>query len=268
MSRTQPKTQSTARLVAAAASCAALYAIVNIITSPIRPPWGIGEFRPGVVVPAFYALVFGPIPAAVGAGLGSFIGDMVSLVASGGSSPLLAIVAGAPANFLGFLILGWIYQKMRSWKGFVLGTTSGLFIGNLWAAVGVVLIAGLPQILILGYLLFWFGTMFPFVIVFVPSLVRIMRPYASKLSSRSAYPSLAEPAKKVVWTWTLVVTALILATLAVFLVSSNALLRSYASPFWIEVLLLVSAISVLIVGAFIPTKAPAETLEIAPASKK
>src|SRR5579872_5394262 len=120
--------QSTARLVAAAATCAALYAIVNILTSPIRTPWGVGEFRPGVVIPAFYALVFGPIPAALGAGFGSFIGDMVSLVATGGSNPILAIVAGAPANFLGFLVIGWVFQKIRSWKGFVVGTTAGLFI--------------------------------------------------------------------------------------------------------------------------------------------
>src|ERR1700758_5061278 len=96
-----------AKLVAAAASCAALFAIVNILTSPIHTPWGVGEFRPGVVIPAFYALIFGPIPAALGAGIGSFIGDMVSLVATGASNPLLAVVAGGIGNFLGFLVLGW-----------------------------------------------------------------------------------------------------------------------------------------------------------------
>ena len=108
---------SSAKLVAAAATCAALYAIVNVITSPIRAPWGVGEFRPGVVIPAFYALIFGPIPAALGAGVGSFVGDMISLVATGGSNPTLAIVAGAPGNFLGFLIIGWVFQKLEKLEG-------------------------------------------------------------------------------------------------------------------------------------------------------
>ncbi|HZW57192.1 MAG TPA: hypothetical protein VFF30_12955 [Nitrososphaerales archaeon] len=261
----QAKT-SNARLVAAAASCAALYAIVNIITSPIRAPWGVGEFRPGVVIPAFYAVVFGPIPAGIGAGFGSFIGDMISLVSTGGSNPTLAIVAGAPANFIGFLVLGWVFQKMKNWKGFIVGTTSGLFLGNLWAAAGVVLLLGLPNIFILGYLLFWFGTMFPFVVILVPAIVRLMRPYASKLSSGSQYPIIAEPQKKVLWVWTIIVSLLVLASLGVFLAFQSDLAASnFGSPFWIDILLIVSAISVLIVGAFIPSVGVNKSMEMHPA---
>jgi pantoate kinase len=257
---------SSAKLVAAAATCAALYAIVNVITSPIRAPWGVGEFRPGVVIPAFYALVFGPIPAALGAGVGSFVGDMVSLVATGGSNPTLAIVAGAPGNFLGFLVVGWVFQKMRSWKGFIIGTTSGLFVGNLWAAAGVVLLLGLPNVLILGYLLFWFGTMFPFVIILVPALVRLMRPYASQLSSKAGYPDFAEPQKKIVWAWTITVSALVLAGLGVFLLFQSSLV-SVSNPFWIDVLFVISAVSVIAVGAFIPTIKRQNGIPVTPQNK-
>jgi ECF-type riboflavin transporter, S component len=248
-------------MVAAAATCAALYAIVNILTSPIRTPWGVGEFRPGVVIPAFYALIFGPVPAAVGAGLGSFIGDMVSLVATGGSNPLLALVAGGVGNFLGFLVLGWVYEKIKGWKGFVAGTTSGLFVGNLWAAGGVVFLLHLPLDLILGFLLFWFGTMFPFVIILVPGLIRAMRPYASKLSVNSAYPELVEPQKKVLWTWTLAVSGLVLASLLVFLFFQTSFSSSF-SVYWISILLAVSAISVVVVGAFIPTHRKEEQVPV------
>jgi len=245
------KPGSTARLVASAATCAALYAIVNILTSPIRTPWGVGEFRPGVVIPAFYALVFGPVPAAIGAGVGSFVGDMVSLVATGASNPLLALVAGGIGNFLGFLVLGWVYQKIKGWKGFILGTTSGLFVGNLWAAGGVVFLLGLPPVLTLGFLLFWFGTMFPFVVILVPALLRAMRPYASQLSANSSYPELVEPQKKVLWTWTVLVSVLVLASLGVFLGFQSSLSSSFSIE-WVEILLIISAISVLVVGAFIP----------------
>ena len=223
------KPGSTARFVRSAATCAALYAIVNIITSPIRTPWGVGEFRPGVVIPAFYALVFGPVPAAVGAGVGSFVGDMISLVPGGASNPLLAIVAGGVGNFLGFLVLGWVYQKIKGWKGFILGTTSGLFLGNLWAAAGVVFLLRLPAILTLGFLLFWFGTMFPFVVILVPGLIRAMRPYSSQLSADSSYPELVEPQKKVLWSWTIAVSILVLASLGVFLAFQSSLAPVSAS---------------------------------------
>jgi len=255
------RSSDTARMIAAAATCAALYAIVNILTSPIRTPWGVGEFRPGVVIPAFYAIVFGPIPAAVGAGLGSFIGDMVSLVATGGSNPLLALVAGGIGNFLGFLVLGWVYQKIKGWKGFVAGSTSGLFVGNLWAGAGVVFLLHLPAVLILGFLLFWFGTMFPFVIILVPALVRVMRPYASKLSANSSYPEIMEPKKSVLWIWTISVSLLVLAGLGVFLLFQSSLSSSF-STFWISILLVASAISVLLVGAFIPSAKKSEKVPV------
>ncbi|HXQ92396.1 MAG TPA: hypothetical protein VN739_05270, partial [Nitrososphaerales archaeon] len=213
-------TKSRASLVSSAAICAALYAIVNVATSFIQTPFGVGEFRPGVVIPAFFAITAGPLPAALGAGIGSFIGDMLSLVPAGKSTFIWAVGGGGIGNFLGFLALGWVYEKMKSWRGFVLGTTAGLFVGNLIAAIGVVFLGLLFLPLssinpfpgmggmtaagwVIGLLLFWFGTMFPFVIILVPPLIRVMRPYASKLSANREYPELGEPNKKIVWTWSI-----------------------------------------------------------------
>lgn len=249
--------------------CAALYAIFDALTSTLRTPWGVGEFRPGIVIPVFFAIVAGPLPAAIGAGVGSFIADMVSLVPSGASTPALAAIAGAPANFLGILLVGWIYQKFRSWKGFIGGTTVGLFFGNLWAAAFVVYLLGLSSSLILGLLLFWFGTMFPFVVILVPAMLRYLRPYASKLSSRYEYPIIIEPNRKLLWAWSITVAVLVLSAMGALLVFQAGLVKSSPGAIvnlgfaqfsisgalsW-ELLFGVSAIAVLLVGAFVPRTA-------------
>ncbi len=249
-------TRSRANLVASAAICAALYTVLNALTATVHTPWGVGEFRPGVVIPAFFAVVSGPLPAALGAAVGSFLGDMIALVPTGGTTPLLALVAGVPGNFVGFYILGWIFQKVRTWRGFIVGTTSGLFIGNLIAAVGVVLFLGLSNALILGLVLFWFGTMFPFVVIFVPALVRFLRPYASGFSATGDYPVITEPNRKVLWGWSILVSALVLAALVVLLLGEAGIVENSGGAFAFEALFGVAAASVIIVGAFIPRFAP------------
>lgn len=243
---------SRVRLIASAAICAALYAIVNAITSFIGTPFGIGEFRPGVVIPAFFALVSGPLPAAIGAGVGSFIGDMISLVPTGRSTFLLALAAGGTGNFVGFLILGWIFEKLRNWKGFVVGTTAGLFFGNLVAAGVVVLILSLSTSVMTGLLLFWFGTMFPFVIIFVPVLIRFMRPYASKLTPERPYPEISEPNRIAVWGWSIVVALLVIGALLVALLAESGFISENGGTLAWEGLFVVSAVAVIVVGAFLP----------------
>jgi hypothetical protein len=265
--------RSRSSMVASAAICAALYAIVNIATSFIHTPFGIGEFRPGVVIPAFFALVAGPIPAAIGAATGSFVGDMLSVVPGGSSTFLWAIAAGAPGNFLGFLALGLIYDKLKTWRGFIFGTTIGLFLGNLVAAAGVVLLGmfavpystinpfpgmagGLAGGILVGLVLFWFGTMFPFVIILVPPIVRIMRPYASALSVGRVYPDLREANRRILWGWSILVAVLVLAALTVAILSAipgvNAIVSSHGGALDWELLFIISAASVLVVGALLP----------------
>jgi uncharacterized membrane protein len=79
---------------------AALYAVAISVTAPIPTPWGVGHFRPGVVVPAVFAVVAGPYVAGIGAALGTFVGSVV-LSSVGLSNPLLSLVAGFPGNFAG-----------------------------------------------------------------------------------------------------------------------------------------------------------------------
>lgn len=262
-----------ARLVASAAICAALYAIVNAATSFITTPFGLGEFRPGVVIPAFFAITAGPLPAALGAGIGSFIGDMVSLVPAGRSTFLWALLAGGTGNFLGFLVLGLVYERLKNWRGFIFGTAAGLFVGNLVAAAGVVLLGmfflssssvnpfpgmagGLAGGIGVGLLLFWFGTMFPFVIILVPPVVRLLRPYASNLSVGRVYPDLSEQNKKLLWTWSILVAVLVLAALVVAIFSGvpgiKAIVTADGGALNWELLFIISAIAVLIVGALMP----------------
>lgn len=266
-------TANRSRLVASAAICASLYAIVNAATSFISTPFGLGEFRPGAVIPAFFAITAGPLPAALGAGIGSFLGDMISLVPTGRSTFLWALIAGGAGNFLGFLTLGLVYDKLKNWKGFLVGTTSGLFVGNIVVAATIVLIGmfflpasslnifngmgGGPAIAIgTGLFLFWFGTMFPFVIILVPPIVRVMRPYASGLSVGRTYPELRETNKKLLWGWSILVALLVLGALAVAIFSGipgiSLIVKTYGGKLTWEVTFVIAAAAVIVAGAFLP----------------
>lgn len=177
---------SAASSLARMAICAALYAIVNGMTAVIGTPWGVGQFRPGVVVPAIFAITSGTMVGAVGAGVGSLVGDILFLVPLGQTNYLLAVAAGLPGNFLGFLLFGLIVNRYRSWSAYALGSAASLLIGNLIAAAGVMFLA-FPNAAgnsfwmgLAGFTLFWEFTMLPFMIVVVPIVLRTL--YANRTS--------------------------------------------------------------------------------------
>ena len=166
---------------------AALYAAAIGVTSPISTPWGVGQFRPGVIFPAVFAVIYGPLVGGIGAAIGTFVGDVVFLAPLGLTTPLLSIVAGVPGNFVGFFLLGWFVRKYRSWFGFVFGSFASLLVGNLIAALGVVtylaLFLGWSTLpidalvgAVLGFTFFWLVTMIPFVIPLVPPMVAALQP--------------------------------------------------------------------------------------------
>ena len=171
---------------------AALYAIAIAATSPIPTPWGIGNFRPGVVIPAFFSVVFGPFVGGIGAAIGCFLGDF-SLSFFGLTTPLLSLVAGVPGNFVGFYVLGWLYTKRRSLSSFILSNFVALFAGNLVAALGVLAYflyivptwvswpINLQIAVVVGLTLFWVTTMVVFVTPLVPVLVIYIEPTLSKI---------------------------------------------------------------------------------------
>lgn len=168
---------------------AVLYAVGKGLTAYIPTPWGVGQLLVGIFLPAFFAVVSETVPVAIGAGLGTFIGDVLFLTPLGGTNPALSLIAGVPANFVGILLFGWFVKKYRSWPAFVAATVSFVTLGNLIAATSVVLFGAavfapigslithfnLPG-LILGFTVFWDMTSIPAIIIGVPLLLRAVRP--------------------------------------------------------------------------------------------
>ena len=85
-------------LTMATVMCAALYAVGSFVTAYIPSPWGFGQFRPAVVIPAFFAVLFGPMPAGIGAAIGTLIADSVKH----GYLYHGSFLAAVPGNFIGF----------------------------------------------------------------------------------------------------------------------------------------------------------------------
>lgn len=185
-SRRPPSSGSTK--VAIIAITAVLYAIGKGLTAYVPSPWGVGSLLVGIFLPAYFAVVSETIPAAVGAAVGTFIGDALFLTPLGTTNPLLSLIAGVPANLFAFLLFGWFVKRYGSWSGFVAGTVAFVTLGNLIAAVSVDLFGGLvftPALglakfsavnVILGLTVFWNTTSIPAIIIAVPVLIRATRP--------------------------------------------------------------------------------------------
>jgi hypothetical protein len=93
--------------VAALALNAALYVALGVLLSTILPiNFGGVRFWPQVIVPAVFAVVFGPWVGGGGAAAGIFVSDVLL-----GNDPLLSLMAGITSNFLGFWLIGYIANK-------------------------------------------------------------------------------------------------------------------------------------------------------------
>lgn len=143
----------------------------------------------GIFLPALMAVVAETIPVAIGAGLGTFLGDFLVR-----TNPALSLVAGVPANFVAFLLFGWFVKKYRSWPSFVAATVAFVTLGNLIAATSVYLFAGqligvtLPSSAILGLTTFWNTTSIPAIIIAVPLLLRAIHPLYGRSRILKFYP--------------------------------------------------------------------------------
>ncbi|MCS7136056.1 MAG: ECF transporter S component [Nitrososphaerota archaeon] len=190
MSDIQEDRKSISKTIALTAICAALYAAASAATSPIPTPWGVGHFRPGVIVPALFALISTPLVAGTGAAIGTFLASFI-LAQFGLSNPALSLMSGVPGNFVGFYLLGWLLSKGKTWRSFVSSSIVALFVGNFIAATGVMVYfssvvprwaawaIGDKILTILGFTLFWMVTMVPFVVALVPPLYRGIAPIIS-----------------------------------------------------------------------------------------
>ncbi len=163
-----------------AAFCAALYAIGSYATAYIQSPWGMGQFRPAVVIPALFATIFGPWVGGVGAALGTLICDSVKH----GGLYMGSLLAAVPGNFIGFFLFGHIVRRGFSWRRFIMASNASLAIGNLIVAFLYVFVfkalyaKALPMsmealtLLSIGLTIFWFITMLPFVLLMAPPIIR------------------------------------------------------------------------------------------------
>jgi len=163
--------------------CAVLYAIGAYSTAYIPSPWGFGQFRWAVVIPVFFATIFGPMPAGIGAAIGTLITDSVKHGYLYPGSYLAAV----PGNFIGFYLFGYIVKKKFTWGRFILATNITLTIANLIVAflyiflfkvlyLGQLKYVEMPldvlTFLSIGLTIWWFVTMLPFVLLITPLLIR------------------------------------------------------------------------------------------------
>jgi len=248
------KRTSPAFYVANVAVCAALYAVINGLTALIPVPLVIGEFRPGVVIPALYTIAFGARVGAVGAAFGSLIGDIIFLTPLGKTNPFLALIAGFPANLIGFLIFGMLVNRAKSWSGYTYSTLISLFIGNLIAGAVVVFVAipglTLPQQIAqtLLFTFFWLGTMIPFMQILLPLLLGALQ--TSSISSRlkdAVATWKQESAKTIFITGALSSLPLLVILLASFQPSFISLLGPYTN--WFRALDIISIAFLLMAPA-------------------
>lgn len=116
--------------VSALAVNTALYAVGSYATAHIPTPWLV-QLRPAVVIPAVFAVLFGPIVGGLGAALGTFIASILTY-----GSPILTIFSGTPANFVCFYIIGKI-SKPLNYRNFMAATLIGFLAGSIIIGFGL-----------------------------------------------------------------------------------------------------------------------------------
>jgi len=242
---------------------AVLYAIAKGATAFIPTPWGVGELLIGIFIPAFFAVVSDTWSVAIGAGLGTFIGDSLFLTATGGTNPGLSLIAGVPANFFAFLLFGLYVKRYKSWTSFVAATISFVTLGNLIAASSIVFfgayvftpVKGLVAThyaagLIFGFTAFWSLTMVPIIIIVVPILIRAVRPLKGRTSILSFYPDWNQRGLRAPVLSSLLF-ALVLVTIALLYLPNDIALAGYAhliEDVALAIIALVIVVPVAIVG--------------------
>lgn len=167
-------------MLVAMAMCTALYAVGSFATASIPSPWGFGQFRPAVIIPSFFACIFGPIPAAVGAAVGTLFADS----AKHGTLHIGSLIAAVPGNFVGFYMFGYIVRKKFSWTRFISASIITLTVSNLIVAFlyvfaykalysqALLLSPDSLTLISIGLTIYWFVTMLPFVLLVTPLLIR------------------------------------------------------------------------------------------------
>jgi uncharacterized membrane protein len=85
--------------------CAALYAVVGRMTDLGLTFMGVA-FWPAVVIPAIFAVLFGPWVGGLGGAIGIFIRDVLFH-----GNAALSLAAGVPPNFILFFLIGYLAHR-------------------------------------------------------------------------------------------------------------------------------------------------------------
>lgn len=257
-------------LTVATIMCAVLYAIGAYSTAYIPSPWGVGQFRPAVVIPAFFAVIFGPMPAAVGAAIGTLIADSVK---HGYLYPG-SFLAAVPGNFIGFFLFGYIVKKKFTWGRFILAsnvtlTVANLIVAFLYITVFKVLYLSQPAYVALswdaivflsvGLTIWWFVTMLPFVLLITPLLIRAVAAAVPSVVPKDVRThSLKEELPKITFSLAMLVPGLIM--LLIGLATTFTVVGNYISSHWgslihtfIELMFYVSGVVLFVLGILIYT---------------
>ncbi|MEM1556882.1 MAG: ECF transporter S component [Candidatus Bathyarchaeia archaeon] len=112
------------------ALCAALYAVSSYTTAYIPTPWLV-QLRPAVVIPAVFAVLFGPLVGGLGAAIGTFVASVLTY-----GTAVLTIFSGTPANFVCFYLIGKL-SKPFTWRNFVAATLLGFLVGSVIIGFGL-----------------------------------------------------------------------------------------------------------------------------------
>jgi uncharacterized membrane protein len=231
-------------LIVATAICAGLYAVGSYLTAYIPSPWGAGQFRPAVVIPAFFAAIFGPVAGGVGAALGTFIADSTK---HGYPYPgsFLAAVWG---NLVGFYFFGWILRRKFSWRRFIAASNITLILANalvafLYVFTFKILYLNDPNYVTMsldvqiffsvGLTIWWFVTMLPFVLLVTPLLIRaIARAVPSIVPEDVRLHSLEQDLPKATFAFAFLIPGAIM--LLVGLTTSYTVLGEYINTFFAD----------------------------------
>ncbi len=137
--------------MAAFALNAAVYVAVGIIFYSVLPlSFGPVRFWPQAVVPAVFAVVFGPWVGGLGAALGIFVNDLIL-----NNNPVLSLLAGVTANFAAFWLVGYLVRRKVRWTLSILGygvlTAVLMAIAYAYTDIVYVLIVGLSYFIFLVF---------------------------------------------------------------------------------------------------------------------
>ena len=117
--------------------CAASYAVIGRLTDLgiVAPVVGVVAFWPAAVIPAIFAVLFGPWTGGIGAGIGIFMRDMLFH-----GNALLSLSAGVTANFACFFLIGYLSRTELDWQKIALGLGIGFLFVGLGTSMSTVLL--------------------------------------------------------------------------------------------------------------------------------